>query len=939
MAAAKKRQSNRKRKAKKPVKIVKTAVLLEETARTAKASAKNTDSSSSSHKKKTVRSPATASRSKRLPKHSPHKMTDTQRAVAFTQPVGALGRFLSKHADRILAFFSLCLLIGTTIFWSIMAARIHYGNADQLVDPYLFQDAETFRGAHFPATHTFLLKWPLFALSALLGNTAQVFTILTVVVSLATVLAFAWTLYRVVSRLRAWALLTLGLALVLLLVPAQPAPGTLLPVGFGMLTTRNLEYVLYLCTIYLSIKPARLFGLRALGASLLWALLFLSDRLFVPFALGSLGLLLIFGFAARRPELKRSAVQGLGFSVAGLMVALLGVVLLGQLTHVTYAETASPYALASPKEMLTGFCYAILGTMTNLGLNPAPGETLLRLWPGAALRSLGGVGGIAYLAVFACAAAGFYSIWRSLRRGMANMFTPQKPLDTALQFTIVLAATSVVAGVIFIGTDHYFAGDARYLTIILFASFVAAARLLRTKHVTKRLAFDYSLIVGVALIAATYVAYAGYQDSIAAGRQYTDRNEKIVQVLQQHKVQKLVGDYWRVVPIRALAGTQQAVTPLQSCTEPRDALTSDAWQLKPHESFAYLLSLKKGATDFPPCSLAEVVRHYGRPNGSVLIDGTVESPGELLLFYDRGLPEKSEATSRDDTVGPVSLTSLSMADCPSGTILQVVAHPDDDLLFMSPALLESLDHGACVRTVYITAGDNGAAAYYWVGRQLGAEAAYGSMLGKHLSWQSQPVKFQGSHYATVSSVRDSDKVALIFLNLPDGNVDGSGFSATNHRSLEKLSQGSITSLASVDTQSAYTYKDIRVVMQQIIEVFRPTEIRYLTPEPGIDVADHSDHRVIGQLMSQLLAEHQSAWAGQFNHIEYVGYPGQSLFENVFDDLLVRKQAAFMAYAAHDGGVCQSLEICYEHSAYGAYLDRQYVVAEYQAAYLPIAEEE
>ena len=44
--------------------------------------------------------------------------------------------------------------------------------------------------------------------------------------------------------------------------------------------------------------------------------------------------------------------------------------------------------------------------------------------------------------------------------------------------------------------------------------------------------------------------------------------------------------------------------------------------------------------------------------------------------------------------------ALAAAGCPQGTTLNIVAHQDDDLLFLSPDLLHNIQAGRCVRTVY-----------------------------------------------------------------------------------------------------------------------------------------------------------------------------------------------------------------------------------------------
>src|SRR5437764_12889270 len=65
------------------------------------------------------------------------------------------------------------VLLGTTLYWALLGARLNLSNADQLVSPYLFESGRVFRGADIPSQHTFLLKWPLFYLVKLLGFTAS----------------------------------------------------------------------------------------------------------------------------------------------------------------------------------------------------------------------------------------------------------------------------------------------------------------------------------------------------------------------------------------------------------------------------------------------------------------------------------------------------------------------------------------------------------------------------------------------------------------------------------------------------------------------------------------------------------------------------------------------------------------------------------------------
>src|SRR5690348_13322199 len=77
-------------------------------------------------------------------------------------------------------------------------------------------------------------------------------------------------------------------------------------------------------------------------------------------------------------------------------------------------------------------------------------------------------------------------------------------------------------------------------------------------------------------------------------------------------------------------------------------------------------------------------------------------------------------------------------------VLNFVAHPDDDLLFLSPDLLRAIQAGGNVRTVYMTAGDGGLhASSYWQDRESGVRAAYAEMAGVANSWTQSDAGVEG----------------------------------------------------------------------------------------------------------------------------------------------------------------------------------------------------
>ena len=80
------------------------------------------------------------------------------------------------------------------------------------------------------------------------------------------------------------------------------------------------------------------------------------------------------------------------------------------------------------------------------------------------------------------------------------------------------------------------------------------------------------------------------------------------------------------------------------------------------------------------------------------------------------------------------LIARSQVMTPAPMVMQVVAHEDDDILFMNPDLSASVSAGTGVVTVYVTAGESNGSltgdprTLYAAQREEGARAAYAAML-------------------------------------------------------------------------------------------------------------------------------------------------------------------------------------------------------------------
>lgn len=181
---------------------------------------------------------------------------------------------------------SLVVLFGTTLLWSLLSLNVQQNNADQLINPVLLNGGAAFGDADFPAQHTFLLKWPLFLIISLAGLSSGAYFAVSALVVMVTVAALAYILFRIERRPIVLGTLLLSLASCLLLVPAQPYAGALLPVNLAMLTTRNVEYVVFVIALYILFKQTAIRSWSFLFAVVLLILLAASDKLFLTLTLG-----------------------------------------------------------------------------------------------------------------------------------------------------------------------------------------------------------------------------------------------------------------------------------------------------------------------------------------------------------------------------------------------------------------------------------------------------------------------------------------------------------------------------------------------------------------------------------------------------------------------------------------------------------------------------
>jgi hypothetical protein len=406
---------------------------------------------------------------------------------------------------------------------------------------------------------------------------------------------------------------------------------------------------------------------------------------------------------------------------------------------------------------------------------------------------------------------------------------------------------------------------------------------------------------------------------------YSPTMQSIGGALAPHQTSTLVASQDMLTALRPVLNPKEPTFALNSCPSVNDTTTQQLQK----RSLAVLLYINNNRGP-RQCTLAQIVLAYGRPNASETITGTLADPRAVVLFYDAGLnlsgpinpisPPQAPAT-----VVPTSLSSLPQPACSGQTVLSVVAHEDDDLLFMNPDHLTDIQNGDCMRTIYLTAGDAGLSSQYWLGREQGAEAAYDTMadLG-HPVWIERTVSINSHEYVRMDSPRGDPNITLVFVRLPDGNLKGNGFWTTHYESLYRLETGAITTMTSVDGQSTYTKQDVLDMLTSLMLYYQPDQIDAQTPvNQSTTQPDHSDHLASGTYA--LAAYKQYAQGDPLRNIPvtfYTGYPIQQKPQNISGQILAEKSAAFFAYAMYDSHVCNSIATC-ANNTYGQYLEREY----------------
>ncbi|MET8470031.1 PIG-L family deacetylase [Streptomyces sp. NPDC006422] len=299
---------------------------------------------------------------------------------------------------------------------------------------------------------------------------------------------------------------------------------------------------------------------------------------------------------------------------------------------------------------------------------------------------------------------------------------------------------------------------------------------------------------------------------------------------------------------------------------------------------------------------------------------------------------------------PSPATGRAAAQAERALLLQVLAHPDDDLYFMNPDTRQALDAGTPVVCVYVTAGEADGRnktpadrdpapdkAAYSSARHQGLRQSYAAQLGLPVftRWTTSAVRLPSGFRVEVDSLQHQGRSAeLVHLNLgmhtPEGHMGVPALwrdPALRLRTLVPVG----SPLRAVQT---YERESLIGVLVELFERYRPTLVHTLDPDPDIQhsdritrirdseqpgYSDHADHTAVASFAWAALirwAERAKDGPPAFAVAAFRGYYNNHWPKNLPPKVLKAKAAQLVPYGAAPDWDCGNPSGCGDYNVGG-----------------------
>ncbi|MEV0460292.1 PIG-L family deacetylase, partial [Catellatospora methionotrophica] len=258
--------------------------------------------------------------------------------------------------------------------------------------------------------------------------------------------------------------------------------------------------------------------------------------------------------------------------------------------------------------------------------------------------------------------------------------------------------------------------------------------------------------------------------------------------------------------------------------------------------------------------------------------------------------------------------------------LNICAHPDDDLYFLNPDVMQALDRGNAVTSVYLTAGEaNGVNAPlgdgrkpgadfegYAAARQYGIRSAYAAMAtgNRDSAWRREVRQVGGAVYET-ATLAAAPHVTLGFLNLR-APLDGPGSNRLEwlwdgRREAQPYLRPTDSPLVAA---GELTRAQVLAILASLLDTAEPTVVRTLDPTPEhlkyaeghVDYSDHTDHLYAAWFAYEAVRRHRRAGAA-VQVQSYRGYFNKYWPRNLSPAVYERKFSYLDVYGWADEHPC------------------------------------
>ena len=536
--------------------------------------------------------------------------------------------FDSKMFRVSVFIISALILFAAAIFYGYKSAQIHMSNSDQLIDIFMFSDAEAFRESVFPSSHSFFFKWPIFAIASQFTS-YEMFIILTIVITVITVFFMALASYFISGKsLKITAISCLSIAITMLLTPIQTEPGHPLPVGIGMITTRNLEFIVFAAILYLMTKTEKIKSWKFWLGAVLLAVIGASDALFLETAMLAT---LIFGIFIyirdRSKKIEKRAVLPFISSIIAFLLAKITIFLISYFNITSFTASHGLKTADSIQQIFDQFLNSIQAIFINFG---------------APVFGVSGKKISVYFISFAIMCFACFAIFYVIK----HWWKKTKKDESKLNFLFLYILATFAAFFAFICTSHGELENARYVQIVWFAGIFSLSYFM-TKINKKIIPWTiiFLIFASPVIFLASKIVINNYEKTTEM--EYHLPSSRVVDILNKEKIDVLVGQFWRVIPAKVEKPELVTVGLDGKCNLPSGGgKFSKAWISRGEYSRSALLLNQTGISpDNEPyfiseCSESGIREIYGKPVKSMTLQEEPEGPLMKIYLYNYDIREK-----------------------------------------------------------------------------------------------------------------------------------------------------------------------------------------------------------------------------------------------------------------------------------------------------------